>query len=49
MRINILQSACHFWIGSHSASKYFGGGLDVQLGTIANGKSITLSASLAVK
>ena len=49
MRFNILQFACHFLGGSQSASKFGGGGLDVQLGTIVNGRSITSSALLGVK
>ena len=49
MRVNILQSACHFLGGSQGALKFGGGGLDAQLGTTANGGSITSSASLVVK
>ena len=49
MSVDILQFVCHFLGGSQGASKSGGGGLDAQLGTTANGGSITSSASLVVK
>lgn len=43
------QFACLSWIGSQSVSRCSGGGWDVQLGIIANGKLTMLSALLVVK